>query len=115
MTIQNKCDYIVLEQLNSIENNNKENIKNIIFVRLIKEEIKIGKNETNDIIIKGEHISKEHCILKYNEEDGKLFLVNRGKSNNTFVLIKDNIKMNENKINFRVGNSYITTWLEKNN
>ena len=112
--LEEKCDYIVLEQLNSFENNNKENIKKIIFIRLTKEEIKIGKNESNDIIINDDEcISRNHSILKYYKEDGKLFLENKSERNNTFILIKDNIKMNEKKVNFKEENFYISTWIEK--
>ena len=94
----------------------------------------------NDINLQEKHISRKHAVIKFNE-NGNLILENRhiiekiynkedgefiqkekiGNMNeekigklvfpNTFVLIKDNFKLKENKINFKVRNCYITAKL----
>ena len=100
------------------------------------------KNINNDIDLQDDYISRSHAVIKFNKENGNLILENRsitevvynkedgtliqkekienineekiGKLSfsRTFVLIKDNFKLKENKINFRVGNCYITAKLK---
>lgn len=100
------------------------------------------KNIKNDIDLQDVYISRSHAVIKFNKENGNLILENRsitevvynkedgtliqkekieiineekiGKLafSRTFVLIKDNFKLKENKINFRVGNCYITAKLK---
>ena len=93
-------DYIILESLNE---------KNDIFVvKLDREEITIGRNINNDIIISEDpSISKEHCILSYNKSNG--FLTIKDKSTYvTSVLIKRNAKIDKNKkLYFQNGNIFI--------
>ena len=100
------------------------------------------KNIKNDIDLQDDYISRSHAVIKFNKENGNLILENRsitevvynkedgtliqkekieiineekiGKLSfsRTFVLIKDNFKLKENQINFRVGNCYITAKLK---
>ena len=99
-----------------------------------------SKSIFNDINLQEDHISRKLAVIKFNE-NGNLILENRyiiekiynkedgefiqkekiGNMNeekigklvfpNTFVLIKDNFKLKENKINFKVRNCYITAKL----
>ena len=102
-------NYLVLETLDYIKE--KKNIKKVHFVRLTDEVIKIGRSNTNDIIDSDISISRSHCELKFNKENGDLILENRSEKFGTLVLIRNNIKMNENEINFQVGRSLISAKL----
>ena len=63
--------------------------------------------DTNDIIDTDISVSRKHAVMKYNKETGGLFLENLSEKFGTLVLIKGNIKMNDKKIHFQVGKSYI--------
>ena len=102
-------NFLVLETLDYIKE--KKNIKKVHFVRLIDEVIKIGRSNTNDIIDNDISISRSHCELKFNKDNGDLILENRSEKFGTLVLIRNNIKMNENEINFQVGTSLISAKL----
>ena len=87
----NSQNYIILESLKEIEE--KKNI-HIIELTEEKQEIKIGKDKSNDII--EEFISKKHAIIKFNKNDGTLLLKNISKKG-TFILIKDNLQISDKK------------------
>jgi hypothetical protein len=100
------------------------------------------KNIINDIDLQDDYISRNHAVIKFNNKNGNLIIENRSNTevvynkengaliqkekienmneekigklvfSRTFVLIKDNFKLKENKINFRVGNCYIEAKLK---
>lgn len=103
--IPEESDYIILESLNFIRNENK-NEKTLFIVKLVnKQNITIGSRNA-DIIDDIGLISKSHAIIKY--DNGNVIISNKSQSYGTFVLIKGNIKMKKEEINFQIGNSYIT-------
>ena len=94
-----------MESLNFIRNENK-NEKTLFIVKLVnKQNITIGSRNA-DIIDDIGLISKSHAIIKY--DNGNVIISNKSQSYGTFVLIKGNIKMKKEEINFQIGNSYIT-------
>ena len=101
-----ETDYICLESLDFINYNN--NIKSIHIVKLNDREINIGRKIHNDIINNDISISKEHAILRYDKDNGNLFLQNRSKKFGTLVLVRGNIKIKEGKVYFQIGNTYIS-------
>ena len=120
-------NYIVLEYLGKIigkssnenngdKNNEDKELKKVYIIKLGNELIRIGRNtkdiSTNDINIPDMSISRNHAVLKFYEKNGTLLLENRNKKNientSTFVLIKDNFKINKKKIKFMTGKCYIT-------
>ena len=107
LKIPEQNDYIILESLNQIIEGNK-NIKNIFVCQLTDEEITIGRNTYNDIIMDDdENISKNHCILKYDKENDRLTIIDKS-TYGTSVLIKGNTKIELNKkLYFQIGNIYI--------
>lgn len=108
--IPKESDYIILESLNFIKDN-KNNIKTIFIVKLVdKESITIGSAEDNDIVDNIGIISRKHAIIKYDE--GIAIIENKSETYGTFALIKGNIKILKEDINFQVGNSYITAKLK---
>ena len=102
-------NYVVLETLDYIKE--KNNIKKVHFIRLKDEVIKIGRNNTNDIRDEDISISRTHCELKFDKDNGDIILENKSEKFGTLVLIRNNIKMNENEIKFQVGRSLISAKL----
>jgi hypothetical protein len=104
-----ELNHIVLESLDYINKGMNEKIVHV--VQLIDNKIFIGRSLQNDIIDHHTSVSRNHAVLKFNRENGDLTIENRSKTFGTLVLIKDNIKMKEKKICFRVGKSLITSRL----
>ena len=106
LTLSEKLDYICLESLDYIKDNN--NIKTMHIVQLNDEEINIGRNNTNDIIDNDILVSREHAILKYNKNNKSLFLENKNGRYGTLVLVRGNIKVNKEKTYFQIQNTHIS-------
>ena len=106
LTLPEETDYICLESLDFIKDNN--NIKTLYIVQLIDEEITIGRQIYNDIIDNDISISRKHAVMRYNKKNGNLFLENRSEKFGTLVLVRGNIKIKEGKIYFQIGNTYIS-------
>jgi len=85
-------------------------------VQLTDEEINIGRNNYNDIIDFDISVSREHAVLKYDKFNKHLFLENKGGKFGTLVLVRRNIKINEEKTFFQISNTHISMELsnEKN-
>jgi len=114
LSLPEKTDYFCLESLDYIKDNN--NIKTIHIVQLTDEEISIGRNDSNDIIVFDISVSREHAVLKYNKNNRSLFLENKNGRYGTLVLVRRNIKINEEKTFFQISNTHISMELsnEKN-
>ena len=98
-------NYMILESLTRIKH--KKNIKNIFVVELIDSEITVGKMEDNDIIINDDTISRYHAIFEYDENNGNISIINKGRYG-TSILIKNNVKLNiGEKIYLQIGRTYI--------
>ena len=98
-------NYMILESLTYIKNG--KNIKYIFVIKLINSEITIGSKKENDIIIDRPSISRYHAVLKYDEKNGRISIINKGKYG-TSILIKKNVKLNiGEKIYLQVGRTYI--------
>ena len=78
------------------------------------QKINIGRSSENDISIKGENIfiSGKHAEIL--NENGNIIIKDNNSKFGTLVLIKGNVRVLDKKINLQVGNSYITSNLEKN-
>ena len=112
LTFPEESDYICLESLNYIRNN--ENIKILYIVQLIDQEINIGRQDYNDIIDNDTSISREHAVLRYNKNNGNLFLEDRNGKYGTLVLVRGNIKIKKEKTFVQIGNTYISIELKDN-
>ena len=106
LNLPEKFNYMILESLDFVKE--KDNIKRIHVIQLTGDEIYIGRNGRNDVIDEDLTVSRDHAILKYNQAEGEVILENRSETYGTLVLIKGNIKMNENHLNLQIGNSFIT-------
>jgi len=75
----------------------------------------VGYNITATDNIDGDlTVSRNHAILRYNKDEGKVILENRRETYGTLVLIKGNIKMKKKSLNFQIGSSFITVNLTPN-
>jgi len=63
LNLPEEKDYICLESLDYIKDNN--NIKNVHIIQLNDEEINIGRANYNDIIDEDISVSRDHAVLKY--------------------------------------------------
>ena len=103
-------NYMILESLTQIiadKEKKKKNTKNIFVIKLTEKEIKVGRSEINDIIDDFPMISREHAVLKFDENEGKVIIKNKGRCG-TSVLIKKSVKLEiGQKIYLQVGNTYI--------
>ena len=104
-------NYMILESLTQIDISQKEkkkkNIKNIFVVKLTDREIKIGRSETSDIIDADLSISRDHAILKFDKNTGKVKVIGKGRFG-TLILIKKNLKLEVGKkIYLQIGNTYV--------
>ena len=111
INVPSELDYIILESLDYIKLN--KNLKIVHIVQLTKDIINIGRAKDNDIIDFDISVSRNHAYLNFNKETGKLILRNKNGKFGTLVLVKGNIKMKESIINFQVGNTCISSYLEE--
>ena len=99
-------DYLILE---SVEHNYfYGHIKLIHVIELNNKSIKIGRNsKLNDVIISEPSVSKEHAIIDYNKEEGKILIKNISKTFGTLVLIKKSLEICEKEIQIEIGKVFI--------
>ena len=106
-------NYMILESLTCVKE--KQNYKNIYVIKLTGDDITIGRNIKNDIIDTDISISRFHSVLKFNKDTGNITLENESKFG-TLVLVKNNIKLTDNKkIYFQVGRTFITVEQKNDN
>ena len=100
----NYCDYLILESFENIDKSENSGIKKSIHViKLIGEDIKIGKDPQNDVIVDDSSACKEHAIIKY--DNGKLLLKNLSNVAGTLVFIpKFKINISEKKVLLQIDN-----------
>jgi len=106
LNLPEETDYFCLESLDYVKDNN--NIKTVHIVQLNDEEIKIGRSNFNDIIDNDSSVSRDHAVLKYNKNNRTLFLENKNGKYGTLVLVRGNIKVNEEKTHIQIGNTKIS-------
>ena len=96
-----------------INDYDKYNNNNIYVVKLTGEDVKIGSDETNDIIDSEPTVSTYHGILKFKKENGFVTITNKGKIW-ILVLINNNLKIEiVQTIYFQIGNIYIKAEVSK--
>ena len=102
-------EYLIFESLPYIKYYN-EIERSIHLVRLTGNnnniEIKIGRDghkKDNHIKLEEETVSRKHAKIIYNKKIKSLLLKNISERSETLVLIKDILKINENKIHIHIG------------
>ena len=99
-------DFMILESLDYIKDS--KNLKLIHLIQFKDDKIYIGRHTSNDIIDNDISVSRYHSVLKYDRENGNIFLENRSEKFGSLVLVRGNIKMRKKTIYFQVGRTYIT-------
>ena len=106
-----KTDFIMLESLNNKQNNTKILYTVKFNNALSDEKIYIGSLEQNNKIkndIIDDELSQVHAELKYDKKKGNIIIEDKGSTFGSSVLIKGNIKLTKEKINFQIGRSYFS-------
>ena len=98
-------EYLVLESLNQMKNNS--NFKSIHVIKLTGEDIIFGRNKECDIYINDISVSRNHALLKYNVNDGKILIKDLKSRFGTLVLVQKPLKINDKKIHLQIGRTYI--------
>lgn len=113
LNLPENLNYMILESLTFVNNEQEKNSKYIFVIKLTEKEVKIGRNNENDIIDSESMISRFHAVLNYDKEKGKVSITNKGKFG-VSVLIKNNVKLEiGQKIYFQVGRTYIKAEVKK--
>ena len=109
-------DYMILESIE--EKNNDQDLitkyakKSIHVVELNEEDIKIGREEDNDIILNDKKASKYHAIIKYDKLNGKLKIINLSKHSGTLAFIHDKkIQITEKPFFFQIHQTFFEAQL----
>ena len=94
------CNYIILESLDQIKENN-ENHKFIHVIKLINEEdITIGRSNLADIKVNDISVSRIHAKLNFNFNQKSLEIKDLKSKFGTLVLIKDKIELKYGEVLF---------------
>ena len=102
---QKNKNYIILE---SLGHKNEDNgiKKSVHLISLTNKPIKIGKKDTNDLIIDDNSIEDEHAEIIFDENNKRVILKNLN-NNETDILLRNRLILNENKIHLRTKNAKI--------
>ena len=104
------CNYIILESLLHIKENN-ENNKFIHVINLKNEDdIIIGRSNEVDIKINDISVSRFHAKLKFNFEKKSLEIIDLKSKFGTLILIKNNFELNfGDNLMFQIGRTIFKT------
>jgi hypothetical protein len=105
LNMPQELDYLILESLDYIKENH--NMKTVHLVKLINDEITIGRYTSNDIVDLDISVSRRHAVINYNKNNGNLIIKNLSEKFGTLILIKGNIKLKEKEFDFQTGRSFI--------
>jgi len=103
----NDCDYLLLESFEYVDCQNSRAKKSIHIIKLTEEEdIKIGSDKQNDVIVDHSFVCPKHAIIKYH--NGKLLLKNLSKTYGTSVFIpKFEINITQKKISLQIDKIFL--------
>jgi len=96
-----------------IELNN--NINNDILPITIGRDGSIEKQRDNDIKIFEPSVSRIQAVIEYNRNKGTLLLKNKSTRSDTLIAIKEELKINRNKIHLQIGRTFIEACLLNKN
>jgi len=106
------CNYMILESIDYKQND--QYYKSIHIIKFIKESgepITIGRENGNDIIDRDISMSRQHAILRFDKDKGKISIQNWKSKYGTLILIKKPIKILNKKIYLQVGRTFIEACL----
>ena len=101
-----KNDYMILESLNQIKENN--NFKSIHVISLKNDEpIFIGRGSNADIKVSDPTVSRMHSMLKYEINNRRILIKDLNSSFGTLVLIKKKLEIINKIITLQIGRTFI--------
>ena len=109
-----KIDYMILESLEYRDEfkNSPKVIKAIHVITLTGEDINIGRDDKNDVIVNHSSVSKKHAVIK--NINGKLLLKNRSEKSGTLVLIQNKFfDFSEKEVFLQVNKTFISAKIMK--
>ena len=99
-------NYIVLESLNQLKDNN--NYKSIHVISLNEnEKIIMGRGHDSDVRINDISVSRTHSCITLT--DRKIFLRDSRSKFGTLILVQNEIEVGEKKLSLQIGRSYFET------
>ena len=86
--IPKDSDYMIIESIDEAINDQNLNkiVKFVYIIKLNGEDITIGKDNSNDIILNDKLASKKHAVIKY--DNGNLIIKNRSEHSGTLALLR---------------------------
>jgi hypothetical protein len=101
----NNKNYIILESLNQLKDNN--NLKSIHVIVLEDQKITLGRGHESDVRINDISVSRTHAVLIFNQSTGRLCLRDLKSKFGTLALLKREIKVKEKKLHLQIGRTYL--------
>lgn len=99
-----KQNYIILESLNQLKDNN--NIKSIHVISLDDQKVTLGRGHESDVRINDISVSRTHASIIFNPISGKICIRDLKSKFGTLVLIKNEMEVKDKKIHLQIGRSY---------
>ena len=86
--IPKDSDYMIIESIDEAINDQNLNkiVKFVYIIKLNGEDITIGKDNSNDIILNDKLASKKHAVIKY--DNGNLIIKNMSEHSGTLALLR---------------------------
>jgi len=97
--------YIILESLNQLKDNN--NLKSIHVIILEDEKITLGRGHESDVRINDISVSRQHAVLIFDSNTGKITIRDLKSKFGTLALIKNDLKIKEKKIQLQIGRTLL--------
>lgn len=102
-------NYIILESLNQLKDNN--NIKSIHVIILDDQKITLGRGHESDVRINDISVSRSHACIIFNPLTSKICIRDNRSKFGTLVLIKNPILMKDKRLHLQIGRSYVDSVL----
>jgi len=100
------ASYIILESLNQMKDNNN-NLKSIHVIILDEQKITLGRGHEADVRINDISVSRQHAVLLFDNSTGKIVLRDLKSKFGTLILIKNDFKVKEKKIQLQIGRTFM--------
>ena len=107
------CNFMILESIDYKQND--KYCKSIHIIKFLKkngEPFTFGRDNDNDIIDRDISISRQHAILRFNDENGRITIQNWNGKYGTLILIRKPFKILDKSIYLQVGKTYIEAKLK---
>jgi pSer/pThr/pTyr-binding forkhead associated (FHA) protein len=98
-------NYIILESLNQLKDNN--NLKSIHVINLNDQKITLGRGHESDVRINDISVSRTHACITFNLTNSRICIRDLKSKFGTLVLLKNNLQVREKKTHLQIGRTYL--------